>query len=54
MYETKTIWSKWNNIITLKIWNKKLNWAMFTTKLPNHDDQKLKLKALKQKLQKKR
>jgi hypothetical protein len=26
---------------------------MSTTKLPNHDDQKLKLKALKQKLQKK-
>jgi len=36
----KTIWNKWNSIITLKIWNTKLIWVMFVAKMANHDDKK--------------
>jgi len=51
--ENNMNWTKWNSIITLKIWNTKLNWAMSTTELPNHDDQKLKSKVIKQESQNK-
>jgi hypothetical protein len=54
MYKMKAIWNKWNNIIMLKIWNTKLNWAMFVTKLRNYDDQKLKSKVCKQESRKKK